>query len=149
MNQEQFWLTGEQFAKIAPHLPNDTRGKERVDDRRVISGIVHVLEIGRSVGGRAARLRSEEDALQPLCPMGGERRLGRRLRGARAGRRAIGAGAHRLVGSESPSLGGGRKTYGPPRRQVAFGDDLSCLHKRIRPFGEPLAKMEIRAFRSS
>lgn len=46
MNQEQFWLTGEQFAKIAPHLPTDTRGKERVDDRRVISGIVHILKSG-------------------------------------------------------------------------------------------------------
>jgi len=43
---DHFWLTDEQFAKIAPHLPNDTRGKERVDDRRVISGIVHVLKSG-------------------------------------------------------------------------------------------------------
>ena len=43
---DQFWLTDEQFAKIAPHLPTDTRGKERVDDRRVISGIVHVLKSG-------------------------------------------------------------------------------------------------------
>jgi transposase len=42
----QFWLTQEQFAKIAPHLPTDTRGKERVDDRRVISGIIHVLKSG-------------------------------------------------------------------------------------------------------
>ena len=32
--------------KIAPHLPTDTRGKARVDDRRVISGIVHVLKSG-------------------------------------------------------------------------------------------------------
>ncbi len=43
---DRFWLTEEQFAKIAPHLPTDTRGKERVDDRRVISGIVHVLKSG-------------------------------------------------------------------------------------------------------
>ena len=43
---DQFWLTDEQFAKIAPHLPTDTRGKARVDDRRVISGIVHVLKSG-------------------------------------------------------------------------------------------------------
>ena len=43
---DRFWLTDEQFAKIAPHLPTDTRGKERVDDRRVISGIVHVLKSG-------------------------------------------------------------------------------------------------------
>ena len=43
---DQFWLTDEQFSKIAPHLPTDTRGKARVDDRRVISGIVHVLKSG-------------------------------------------------------------------------------------------------------
>ena len=42
----EFWLTDAQFAKIAPHLPTDTRGKERVDDRRVISGIIHVLKSG-------------------------------------------------------------------------------------------------------
>lgn len=43
---DHFWLTDEQFARIASLLPNDTRGKERVDDRRVISGIVHVLKSG-------------------------------------------------------------------------------------------------------
>jgi len=46
MNRDQFWLTDEQFAKISPHLPTDTRGKARVDDRRVISGIVQVLKSG-------------------------------------------------------------------------------------------------------
>lgn len=46
MNRDLFWLTDEQFTKIAPHLPTDTRGKARVDDRRVISGIVHVLKSG-------------------------------------------------------------------------------------------------------
>ena len=43
---DHFWLSEAQFAKLAPHLPTDTRGKERVDDRRVISGIVHVLKSG-------------------------------------------------------------------------------------------------------
>ena len=43
---DRFWLTEAQFAKLAPHLPTDTRGKARVDDRRVISGIVHVLKSG-------------------------------------------------------------------------------------------------------
>ena len=46
MNRDLFWLTDAQFSKIAPHLPTDTRGKERVDDRRVISGIVQVLKSG-------------------------------------------------------------------------------------------------------
>ncbi len=39
-------LTDEQFAKIAPLLPNDTRGRDRGDDRRVISGIVPVPKSG-------------------------------------------------------------------------------------------------------
>lgn len=46
MSQEQIWLTGEQLAKIAPHLPTDTRGKARADDQWVISGIMHVLKPG-------------------------------------------------------------------------------------------------------
>jgi transposase len=46
MKRDQFWLTDEQFSRIEPHLPTDTRGKERVDDLRVISGIVHVLKSG-------------------------------------------------------------------------------------------------------
>ncbi len=41
-----FWLSEEQFARLAPLLPSDTRGVPRVDDRRVISGIVHVLRSG-------------------------------------------------------------------------------------------------------
>ncbi|WP_100962110.1 IS5 family transposase [Bosea sp. FBZP-16] len=46
MNPDRFWLTDVQFARIEPHLPIDTRGKPRIDDRRVISGIVHVLKSG-------------------------------------------------------------------------------------------------------
>src|SRR5208282_309807 len=46
MDQDYFWLSEKQFARLEPHLPTDTRGKPRVDDRRVISGIVHVLKSG-------------------------------------------------------------------------------------------------------
>ena len=46
MRANLFWFSDEQWARIEPHLPTDVRGKERVDDRRVISGIVHVLKIG-------------------------------------------------------------------------------------------------------
>lgn len=46
MDRDYFWLDDEQFARLAPHLPRDTRGKVRVDDCRVISGIVHVLKSG-------------------------------------------------------------------------------------------------------
>jgi transposase len=46
MTSSYFWLSDEQFARLEPLLPTDTRGKPRVDDRRVISGIVHVLKSG-------------------------------------------------------------------------------------------------------
>jgi transposase len=46
MTDHLFWLTDDQFVRLEPHLPTDTRGKPRVDDRRVISGIVHVLKSG-------------------------------------------------------------------------------------------------------
>ena len=46
MRNNLFWLTDEQWQRIKPHLPTDVRGKDRVDDRRVISGILHVLRSG-------------------------------------------------------------------------------------------------------
>ncbi len=46
MTGSHFWLSREQFDQIKPYLPTDTRGKPRVDDRRVISGIIHVLKSG-------------------------------------------------------------------------------------------------------
>jgi len=46
MNRDCFWLTEDQFSRLVPLLPSDTRGKPRVDDRRVISGIVQVLKSG-------------------------------------------------------------------------------------------------------
>ena len=46
MRSNLFWLSDEQWGKIEPLLPTDVRGKERVDDRRVISGILHVHKSG-------------------------------------------------------------------------------------------------------
>ena len=41
-----FWLDDEAWAAIEPHLPKNQPGARRVDDRRVISGILHVLKTG-------------------------------------------------------------------------------------------------------
>ena len=46
MRKNLFWLSNEQWERIETHLPRDIRGVDRVDDRRVISGIVHVLKSG-------------------------------------------------------------------------------------------------------
>jgi transposase len=42
----EFWLSEKQFGRLRPLLPNKVRGVARVDDRRVISGIIHVLKSG-------------------------------------------------------------------------------------------------------
>ena len=42
---DQFWLSVEQLEKIKPYFPL-SHGVARVDDRRVISGIIHVIHNG-------------------------------------------------------------------------------------------------------
>ncbi len=46
MRSNLFWLSDEQWSAVQPLLPTDVRGKERVDDRRVISGIIFVIKSG-------------------------------------------------------------------------------------------------------
>jgi transposase len=41
-----FWLSDEPWAVLEPFMPINQPGARRVDDRRVISGIVHVLKTG-------------------------------------------------------------------------------------------------------
>lgn len=40
-----YWLTDEQMARLAPYFPK-SHGKPRVDDRRVLSGIIFVNRNG-------------------------------------------------------------------------------------------------------
>jgi len=42
----EFWFNDQQWANIEPLLPKNRPGARRVDDRRVLSGIVHVLKRG-------------------------------------------------------------------------------------------------------
>jgi len=46
MMKSGFWLNDEQWTAIEPLLPKNAAGARRVDDRRVISGIIHVLQSG-------------------------------------------------------------------------------------------------------
>ena len=76
-----FWLSDETWAAIEPHLPQNQPGARRVDDRRVISGILHVLKAGclwcdcpseygpsTTVYNRFNRWSRREAALRPLPP---------------------------------------------------------------------------------
>ncbi len=42
---DQFWLSKEQLARIKPYFPL-SHGVPRVDDRKVVSGIIHVIRNG-------------------------------------------------------------------------------------------------------
>jgi transposase len=46
MSRSLFWLSDEAWAAIEADLPKNQPGARRVDDRRVISGILHVLKVG-------------------------------------------------------------------------------------------------------
>ena len=41
-----FWLSDRAWGAIEPLLPKNQPGARRLDDRRVISGIIHVLKAG-------------------------------------------------------------------------------------------------------
>ena len=46
MNDTHFWLNHAAWSLIEPMLPKNQPGARRVDDRRVLSGIFHVLRSG-------------------------------------------------------------------------------------------------------
>ncbi len=46
MPDHHFWLSDAQFARLQPLLPNKVRDVPRVDDRKVISGIIQVIRYG-------------------------------------------------------------------------------------------------------
>jgi transposase len=46
MRKGLFWLNDKQWSRIKPHLPTNLTGPARNDDRRIISGIVHMLQSG-------------------------------------------------------------------------------------------------------
>ena len=46
MRAHLFWFNDQQWAKVQPLLPTRQPGPERKDDRRILSGIMHVLKTG-------------------------------------------------------------------------------------------------------
>ena len=61
-----FWLSDDAWAGIEPHLPHGKPGKPRVDDRRVISGILHVLKTGCRWPRLPLEVWTAHNDLQPL-----------------------------------------------------------------------------------
>ena len=74
MPDHYFWLSDAQFARLQPLLPNKVRGVPRVDDRKVISGIIDVIRYGlmwRDAPGGTVRTRPSTSVscagARPVC----------------------------------------------------------------------------------
>ncbi len=46
MRKNLFWLNDEQWAKIKPFIPMNRPGRKPRNNRRILSGIIHVLKTG-------------------------------------------------------------------------------------------------------
>ena len=58
-------LSDEQWAVVGRFMPANQPGARRVDDRRVMSGILHMLRTGRRWRD-ARRVRTSHHDLQPI-----------------------------------------------------------------------------------
>ena len=95
MSRDYFWLTKDQFARLKPLLPNDTRGKPRVDDRRVISGIIQVLKSGGRWIDAPEVYGPRKTLYNRFVRWAAEGRMGRYIPRTRNGRRTSCAGPDR------------------------------------------------------
>ena len=64
-----YWLTAEQMARLSPYFPK-SHGKPRVDDRRVLSGIIFVNRKRPALARCAQGIRASQDIVQSLEAMG-------------------------------------------------------------------------------
>ena len=146
-----FWLTDAQMARLEPFFPKP-HGKPRVDDRRVLSGIIFINRNG-------LRWRDAPSAYGPHKTLYNrwKRWSDRGIFARIMAGLAADHGEEKTVMIDATYLKAHRtasslavKTYGPPRLQAAIFDDMISLHKRIRHVGtKAAAKMEIRASQSS
>jgi transposase len=92
------------------------------------------------MGGRAVVLRCAQDLVQPLRPLGGERRLDRSVRGAGGGRRAAFQAAAGQLGGEGTPLCG-RRQRGECSQAIgrSRGGRTTKIHALADGWGRPLA----------
>jgi transposase len=108
MVRDYFWLNDEQFARLEPLLPTDTRGKPRVDDRRVISGIIHILKSGCRWADEPEVYGPRKTLYNRFVRWAAKGAMGRYLPRFGLGGRTSGTGSDRLIGCEGASLCLGR-----------------------------------------
>jgi transposase len=135
----EFWFSDQQWAVIEPLLPKNQPGARRVDDRRILSGIVHVLRSGSRWEGLPGDLRAADHDLQSLPSLVAARPVAEtpgRARSCRAGRYP----SSRQHQRQSPSLGFGRKR-GAAAQAIgrSRGGPTTKIHAVVDGQGRPLA----------
>ena len=144
-----YWLTYEQMARLEPYFPK-SHGKPRVDDRRVLSGIIFVNRNGlrwRDAPKDYGPHKTLYNRWKRWGQMGVFTRMMEGL-SASAERKTVMIDATYLKAHRTASSL--TQTYGPPRRQEVCDRCSDQSAKTYPAFGHaPLAKMEIRASWSS
>ena len=116
----QFWLTDKQVERLRPHFPK-ARGKPRVDDRRVLSGIIFVNRNGLRWRDAPAEYGPPKTLYNRWKRWSGMGVFARMMAGL-----AAEVDVPKTIMIDATFLKAHRtasslwvKTYGPPRRQVA------------------------------
>ena len=146
-----FWLTNEQMERLRPFFPK-SHGRPRVDDRRVLSGIVFVNRNGlrwRDAPGEYGPHKTLYNRWKRWGEAGVFTRMMEGLAAAGAEPQTVMIDATYLKAHRTASSLRVKRMARPVGKRFV-SDALSSLRKRIRPSNTRLlAKMEIRASWSS
>jgi transposase len=130
----RFDLSDEDWALLEPLLPKG-RKSARVDDRKIMNAIFYVLRTGmpwRDMPARYGPYTTAYNRFNRWSRRGIWKRVFDQL--ASKSRDSLYLIDSTIVKAHR-AASGAKRTYGPPRRQVAFDAGMNSLHKRIRPFG--------------
>ena len=146
-----FWLTDEQMERLRPFFPR-SHGRPRVDDRRVLSGIVFVNRNGlrwRDAPGAYGPHKTLYNRWKRWGEAGVFTRIMEGLAAVGAEPKTVMIDATYLKAHRTASSLRVKRMARPVGKRFV-SDALSSLRKRIRPSNtRSLAKMEIRASWSS
>ena len=146
-----FWLTDEQMERLRPFFPK-SHGKPRVDDRRVLSGIVFVNRNGlrwRDAPGAYGPHKTLYNRWKRWGEAGVFTRIMEGLAAVGAEPKTVMIDATYLKAHRTASSLRVKRMARPVGKRFV-SDALGSLRKRIRPSNtRSLAKMEIRASWSS
>src|SRR6476659_7030964 len=81
MRANLFWFSDGQWARIEPFIPSNRRGVKPKNNRRILSGIMHVLKSGCRWVDLSAGIWAGQDGLQSLQPLECAGNLAEHLRG--------------------------------------------------------------------